>query len=128
MQKIIAYCTLICIFVSLGIPSSYAAYLVTGKNYYTDSSISKGFLDEVIAENTVNSPEAGGNTRWTKFQNAIHKNIVKYTPGMTFNQYFLENNISPEDAFKTHQLPINSNDQEVILPSGGLLTADTDLK
>lgn len=40
-------------FLVCGLPVANATYLVTDKNYYTDSSIKKGFLDEVINASTL---------------------------------------------------------------------------
>lgn len=65
-----------------------STYLESNKNYYTDPAISRGFLDSPI------SKELLGDQNWNMFQVAVSKNLVSYNPGMTFNQYYLANNIS----------------------------------
>ena len=94
---------------------SASNYLETNKNYYQDSAIKKGFLDQPI------SKEYLGDKTWDMFQNAVDKKLVTYSPGMTFNQYYLANGISPEDNFTVYPGLTN---QLVRLPSGGYLNAN----
>ncbi|WP_179395898.1 MucBP domain-containing protein [Lacticaseibacillus absianus] len=89
--------------------------LLTNRNYYKLDSIHKGFLDEPISESVL------GNGIWAKFQVAVQKKLITYTPGMTFNQYYLANNISPEDNFTVYP---NLTDQYIPLPSGAYLNAN----
>ncbi|TXK47390.1 MucBP domain-containing protein [Lactococcus sp. dk322] len=98
---------------------SATTYLESEKNYYTDSSIDKGFLDRTISQE--NLTEAN----WNKFQIAVSKNLISYTPGMTFNQYYLANGISLEDSFTVYPGLTN---QLVRLKSGAYLNANTNTK
>lgn len=94
-------------------------YLQTNQNYYTSENINRGFLDEEISESIL------GTEIWNKFQIAVSKNLVNYIPGMTFNQYYLANNISPEDNFTVYP---NLTNQIVKLPSGAYLNANVNPK
>lgn len=72
---------------------AFSEYLVTGKNYYTDNSIKKWFLDEEISENTVLK------ANFDSLKKSSEKNFIIWKDGMTFNEFYLANNISPEDNF-----------------------------
>ena len=96
-----------------------STYLESNKNYYTDPAISRGFLDSPI------SKELLGDQNWNMFQVAVSKNLVSYNPGMTFNQYYLANNISPEDNFIVYPRLTN---QIVRLKSGAYLNANPNPK
>ena len=96
-----------------------STYLESDKNYYTDPAISRGFLDSPI------SKELLGDQNWNMFQVAVSKNLVSYNPGMTFNQYYLANNISPEDNFIVYPRLTN---QIVRLKSGAYLNANPNPK
>ena len=99
---------------------AYAStYLESNKNYYTDPSINRGFLDSPI------SKEILGEQNWNMFQVAVSKNLISYSPGMTFNQYYLANNISPEDNFIVYPGLTN---QIVRLKSGAYLNANPNPK
>ncbi|WP_338217856.1 MucBP domain-containing protein [Lacticaseibacillus salsurivasis] len=106
---------------SIGAPATVSAStdLLTNRNYYKLDSIHKGFLDEPISESVL------GNGIWAKFQVAVQKKLITYTPGMTFNQYYLANNISPEDNFTVYP---NLTDQYIPLPSGAYLNANPNPK
>ncbi|MFZ2567707.1 MAG: MucBP domain-containing protein, partial [Blautia wexlerae] len=94
-------------------------YLESDKNFYTDTTIKKGFLDQEISESII------GTKNWEMFQRAISKKLIIYEPGMTFNQYYLANGISPEDNFTVY--PKLSN-QLIKLPSGAYLNANNNPK
>ena len=94
-------------------------YLESDKNFYTDTTIKKGFLDQEISESII------GTKNWEMFQREISKKLIIYEPGMTFNQYYLANGISPEDNFTVY--PKLSN-QLIKLPSGAYLNANNNPK
>lgn len=50
---------------------------------------------------------------WTNLQNSKTKNLIKLEDNFTFNDYFVKNNISPEDDF---QWWWNTVDEKVFLP------------
>lgn len=99
--------------------ASADTYLKTNENYYELTSINRGFLDQEISESIL------GTDIWNKFQIAVSRNLITYQPGMTFNQYYLANNISPEDNFIVYPNLIN---QLVKLPSGAYLNANPNTK
>ena len=75
-------------------------YLKTNENYYRSTGIDRGFLDQQISETVL------GTDIWNKFQIAVSRNLVTYESGMTFNQYYLANNISPEDNFIVRKMQV----------------------
>ena len=94
-------------------------YLKTNENYYRSTGIDRGFLDQQISETVL------GTDIWNKFQIAVSRNLVTYESGMTFNQYYLANNISPEDNFIVYP---NLTNQLVKLSSGAYLNANPNTK
>jgi len=69
-----------------------ATYLTTDSNYYDDSVVmDRGFLDQVIP-----APAA------THLLNSAGKGLLTYTVGMTYNQFYVANNISPEDNYNQY--------------------------
>lgn len=76
-------------------------YLVTDKNYYEDGTISKGYLDKVISDGTDGNEKTTDTDLLNSLKEAANRGLIKYSEGMTYNQYFLANNISPEDNFST---------------------------
>ncbi|WZU01389.1 hypothetical protein MGH68_18490 [Erysipelothrix sp. D19-032] len=57
-------------------------YLVPDENYYKNSEITKGDLDAVINENVPKLIESANNGK------------ISFTEGMTYNEFFLANNIA----------------------------------
>lgn len=94
-------------------------YLFTGKNYYQDANIQKGFLDQEINETTV-----GGTAIWEAFQRAVAAGHVTYTPGMTFNQYYLANNIALEDNYRYRVIRGGEATQRKLLKDGVWLNSE----
>lgn len=105
-----------------GAIASATTYLETDKNYYTDTQVTRGFLDHEISESVI------GQENWEKFQVAVAKQLVTYTPGMTFNQYYLANGISPEDNFQVYRGVGINGSQDILLPSGGYLNSNPNPK
>ncbi|QIK86339.1 MucBP domain-containing protein [Erysipelothrix sp. HDW6B] len=62
-------------------------YLVPDENYYKNSEITKGDLDAVIDENVSKLIESANNGK------------ISFTEGMTYNEFFLANNIAVEDRY-----------------------------
>lgn len=83
------------------IKASTVNYLVTNKNYYQDTTISKGYLDKVISDGSDGNEKTTDADLLNSLKEAANHGLVNYTVGMTFNEYFLANNISPEDNFTT---------------------------
>lgn len=101
-----------------GQTASATTYLETDKNYYTETGVSRGFLDQEISAATI------GQDNWDKFQVAVTQNLVTYTPGMTFNEYYRANNIAIEDNFQVYRGGGVAGSQDVKLPSGAFLNSN----
>lgn len=78
-----------------------ATYLETDKNYYQDTTVTKGFLDKVISDGTDGNEKTTDTDLLASLKVAAAQGLVVYKEGMTYNEYFLANNISPEDNFTT---------------------------
>lgn len=92
MKKILA----ILIFLSFIFSPNFvfsSNYLLTWKNYYKDSFVKKWFLDEVISEQNVLKEN------FDILKKSAEQNLIVWNDGMTFNEFYLANNISPEDNF-----------------------------
>ncbi|MFB0918552.1 MAG: Cna B-type domain-containing protein [Clostridiaceae bacterium] len=99
MFKLFKKLTIIALFISMmtavSLEVNAATYLSTGSNYYDDSvTMDRGFLDQVIP-----APAA------THLLNSAGKGLLTYTVGMTYNQFYEANNISPEDNYSQYYGP-----------------------
>lgn len=120
-KKYLLASTAVLLVTSWASPVTAKTYLETDRNYYTEAGITRGFLDQEI------SPAVIGQTHWDKFQIAVAKDLVTYRPGMTFNEYYLANGLSPEDNFTVYP---GKRDHLVALPNGkpGYWNANPDPK
>ncbi|MFU2164655.1 MucBP domain-containing protein, partial [Streptococcus pluranimalium] len=102
----------------LFVPSMMAeatTYLETDKNYYQDDNITKGFLNKVISDGADGNEKTTETELLVSLEAAAAKGLVVYKDGMTYNDYFLANNISPEDNFMAYRENPGSV-QEVAIP------------
>lgn len=92
MKKILIFLVVASMIISPNLAFA-KTYLLTDENYYSSGSVTKGFLDEKITATNV------GVDIFNSLKDSANRNLVIFSEGMTFNEYYLKNNISPEDNF-----------------------------
>ena len=80
-------------------------FLETDRNYYEDATIDKSWLDIKIKDSVAANV-------LTNLTNSAAKGLIQYQDGMTYNEFYLANNLSPEDQFS------RNNGDAVKLPDG----------